>query len=229
MPSGSILPIDQGHDQGHDQDRQWQHLWCLSLFCLLGFPMAFCGSQFVQASEVQTPEVRTSEGPSGKVPSGVYSIRQKAHRAFQAGQYREAELLWRQVVNQSPKSAEAYYQLGLSLHLQEEVGSAIAAYRKAIALDPKYHTPYINLGLALIELNQFDEAIRALQKVLTFPDQPETPASTHALAHYNLAIIYKRQNKIQQAQQETQAALTLAPNFEAAQTLRQQLNVPQPE
>jgi tetratricopeptide (TPR) repeat protein len=154
---------------------------------------------------------------------------QKARLAFQAGRYAEAEELWRKVVEQQPNSAEAFYQLGFSLHLQEEVGAAIAAYQKAIALDPTYDTPYVNLGLAFIELNQFDEATQAFQRVLDFPDQAETPASTHALAHYNLAIIHKRQNDLEKAHQEVEAALAIAPDFEAAQTLLQQLENPQPE
>lgn len=155
--------------------------------------------------------------------------RQKARSAFQAGRYAEAEGLWRKVVEQQPNSAEAFYELGFSLHLQEEIGAAIASYQKAISLDPNYDTPYINLGLAFIELMQYDKAAQAFQKVLSFPDQPETPASTHALAHYNLAIIHKRQDNLEGARQHVQSALALAPDFENAQALLQQINTPQPE
>ncbi|MEO0374928.1 MAG: tetratricopeptide repeat protein [Cyanobacteria bacterium P01_A01_bin.17] len=164
-----------------------------------------------------------------QTPTALNQTIRKARSAFQAGRYAEAEGLWRKVVDQQPNSAEAFYELGFSLHLQEEIGAAIASYQKALSLDPNYDTPYINLGLAFIELMQYDKADQAFQKVLSFPDQPETPASTHALAHYNLAIIHKRQDNLESARQHAQSALTLAPEFQAAQALLQQIDNPEPE
>ncbi len=137
--------------------------------------------------------------------------------------------LWRTILDQQPHTAEAFYERGFRLHQQEDVEAAIASYEKAIALDPHYDTPYINLGLAFIELMQYDKATTAFEKALTFPDQPETPASTHALAHYNLAIIHNRQDDLETAKKHTRNALTLAPYFQAAQILLQQLEMPQPE
>jgi tetratricopeptide (TPR) repeat protein len=155
------------------------------------------------------------------------NLEQQARLAFKEGRYAEAEALWRKVVAEQPNSAEAFYQLGFSLHLQEEIGSAIAAYRQAIALNPNYDAPHMNLGLALIELQQLDEAIPSFERVLALPDQPETPASTHTLAHYNLAIIHKRQNRPDMALQAVDAALKITPDLAPAQELRLQLLDPQ--
>ncbi|MGB7413435.1 MAG: tetratricopeptide repeat protein [Thermosynechococcaceae cyanobacterium] len=164
---------------------------------------------------------------SQRSTSAVDATIKQARRAFKEGRYAEAEVLWRNVLKDQPNSAEAFYQLGFSLHLQEEIGSAIAAYRKAIALKPDYDAPHMNLGLALIELQQLDEAAKSFEQVLTLPDQPETPASTHALAHYNLAIIQKRQEQPEQALQNVDAALKITPDFSQAQELRLQLLNPQ--
>ncbi|MGF1601900.1 MAG: tetratricopeptide repeat protein [Thermosynechococcaceae cyanobacterium] len=168
-----------------------------------------------------------AQGSSQSSTSAVDATIEQAHRAFKEGRYAEAEVLWRKVLEEQPNSAEAFYQLGFSLHLQEEIGSAIAAYRKAISLKPDYDAPHMNLGLALIELQQLDEAAQSFERVLALPDQPETPASTHAMANYNLAIIHKRQEKAEKALQEVDAALKIAPDFSEAQELRLQLLDPQ--
>ncbi len=126
-------------------------------------------------------------------------------------------------MEQNPNSAEAFYQLGFSLHLQEDIDGAIASYRQAITLKPDYDAPHLNLGLALIELRQLDEAIQSFEQVLALPDRSEIPASTHTLAHYNLAIIHKRQDQLEQAQKDVDAALTITPDFPPAQELCLQL------
>lgn len=148
---------------------------------------------------------------------------QQAQTAQKQGHYPKAVSLWQQVVKQNPKSAEAYYNLGVCLHHEFQLLAAIAAYQNATRLNPKYDDAYINLGLALIEVNQYDAAIAALQKVLTLPDRPGSPASTHTLAHYNLAIIFRRQGKRSDALREVQQTLKLNPKFIPAQTLLRQM------
>ena len=148
---------------------------------------------------------------------------QQAKQELKAGQYNQAETHLHQIVQEQPQSAEAYFNLGLSLHLQLELDEAIKTYEKAIQLDPTYDQPYTNMGLALIEANQLDEASTVFKQILSLPDRPEQPASIHTLAHYNLAIILKRQDKLDAARQEIQAALAITPNFAQAQTLQQML------
>ena len=149
---------------------------------------------------------------------------QQAKQELKAGQYNQAETHLRQIVQDQPQSAEAYFNLGLSLHLQLELDDAINTYKQAIQLDPTYDRPYTNMGLALIEANQLDEASTVFKQVLSLPERPEQPASIHTLAHYNLAIILKRQGKLDTARQEVQAALAITPGFAQAQKLQQMLN-----
>lgn len=149
---------------------------------------------------------------------------EQAKQVLQAGQYDQAETQLRQIVNQQPDSAEAYFNLGLSLHLQMELEEAIQTYEQAIKLDPTYDQPYTNKGLALIEANQLDEASAVFQQVLALPERAESPASIHSLAHYNLAIILKRQGKLAAANKEVDAALAITPDFAQAQKLRQMMN-----
>lgn len=149
---------------------------------------------------------------------------QKAKQELKAGQYNQAETHLRQIVQDQPQSAEAYFNLGLSLHLQLKLDEAIKTYKQAIQLNPTYDRPYTNMGLALIEANQLEEASTIFKQVLSLPERPEQPASIHTLAHYNLAIIFKRQGKLDAAHQEVQSALTITPGFAQAQKLQQMLN-----
>jgi tetratricopeptide (TPR) repeat protein len=128
-----------------------------------------------------------------------------------------------QVIQKTPKSAEAYYNLGLSYHYAIDLEKAIVAYQEAIRLNPKYDSPYINLGLLRLQIGQADEAEQLFRKVLTLPDRYENPASSHTIAHYNLAVILSRKGQKQEALASVQQALAITPNFAPAQKLLTQL------
>ncbi len=120
-------------------------------------------------------------------------------------------------------AGKAAYQSGVEFHELADFDQAIAAYQRAIAVDPNFVDPYINLSLIYISMGQLDDAEALLQTVLSLPDHPEEPASIHALAHYNLGIIYSRQGDSTQALAQVNQALAIAPNFDQAQTFYQQL------
>ncbi len=121
------------------------------------------------------------------------------------------------------QSAEDFYELGVELHQAVQVDASVQAYQNAIRLNSILDSAYINLGLAFVQLDQLENAKDVFQQVLVLPDRSEQPASIHTLAHYNLAIILKRQGEIAEAIREVQNALTITPNFEWAQQLLQQL------
>ena len=81
----------------------------------------------------------------------------------------------------------------------------------------------MNLGVGLIEINELEKAAARFRQILALPDRVETPASNHTLAHYNLAIILKRQGNRKQSLAEVKAALAITPDFEQAQLLIKQL------
>jgi tetratricopeptide (TPR) repeat protein len=152
---------------------------------------------------------------------------QQAKQAETAKDYRKAEAIWQQISRQQP-TAEAYYHLGLSQHRQFKFLEAIATYQNSIRLDPKYSQAYINLGLAQLEIGQSGEATKTFQQAIALPDQPAEPATTQTIAHYNLAIIFNREGKPDQARQQVEQALALTPQFTQAQELLKQLKPIQP-
>lgn len=121
------------------------------------------------------------------------------------------------------EQAEQLFEQGVALHRDRRFEEAIQAYQEAIRIDPMYDSAYINMGLALIQLGQLNSAVPIFQQVLTLPDREEEPASNHTLAHYNLAIIFNRQGRTQEALSEVQQALDITPDFEQAQQLLEQI------
>lgn len=126
----------------------------------------------------------------------------------------------------SVHSAAAYYRLGVSLHQQRRIDEAVEAYQTAIHLNPALDSAYINLSLLFISIGQLQQAEALLQQVLQLPDRAEVPASIHAIAHYNLAIIHNRQGDAIAALEEVQETLAIAPDFSRAQQLWEQLSNP---
>lgn len=121
-------------------------------------------------------------------------------------------------------SAQSAYDAAVVFYQQEAFFQAIEAYQTAIALDPSFDAAYINLSLLYIGLGQLTEAETLLKQVLTLPDRAEFPASIHALADYNLGVIYFRQDNLPAAIEMLQKAVAIAPDFVQAKDFLQQLN-----
>jgi len=83
-----------------------------------------------------------------------------------AGQLAEAEALYREVLAQQPRHADARHMLGLLYYQTNRAESAVESIAEALAITPK-NADYLNhYGLALRALNQHDAAIRSLQQAV---------------------------------------------------------------
>lgn len=119
--------------------------------------------------------------------------------------------------------AKNSYREALEAHEAGDINVAIQGYQQAIEFDPDFDPPYINLGMILISVGQLDEAKPLLEQVLQLPDRDESPASIHALANYNLGIIYNRREDTHSALEKIKETLAIAPDFAQAQEFLQQL------
>ncbi len=86
----------------------------------------------------------------------------QGNAALQAGQYSQAETIWRQALQLNPKSAYAYNNLGNALRAQHKLDQAIIAFNQAIKLDPSFASPYNNRGLIYSDKKDYDHACQAL-------------------------------------------------------------------
>jgi tetratricopeptide (TPR) repeat protein len=100
-----------------------------------------------------------------------------------------AILQFRNAVKATPRSAEAYYQLGMAFLAANDIEPAIAALRKVLEIDPKHRDA--NLEMAKLRaithdkgiLHDAEEQLRAILK-----DAPNDPDALHTLALTELKL-----------------------------------------
>lgn len=189
---------------------------------LLGSYLSLVGQVAAGNAQSSSAELQMEAQQTVEVvpaPRSNLGLLSQAQTALREERYAEAELLWRELVGQWPNSAEMSYSLGMTLHRQFKIEEAAQAYVTAAVLNPNHREAHINLSLARIQLGQGEEALEPLAHVLSLPDRPSKPASIHAMAHYNRAIVFGREGRIDESLQAVEAALAIAPDFREAKEL----------
>lgn len=90
----------------------------------------------------------------------------QAVKLHDAGQWEQAETIYRNVIQQFPQTAEAYNLLGTLYHHKGKHRVAVELTKKAIKLSPKIALYYNSLGNALRESGEGREAEKAFRKAL---------------------------------------------------------------
>ncbi|HEV3448124.1 MAG TPA: tetratricopeptide repeat protein, partial [Gemmataceae bacterium] len=127
----------------------------------------------------------------------------------QAGNLRQAEEIYRRVLQTNPHNANAWHLLGLAAHHAGRNQEAIELIRQAIALDHAQAIFHSNLGLAYAALGKTPEAMASYTEALRL--QPE-----HANVHNNLGAMLYRQGRLAQAETSFREAVRLQPNYTGA-------------
>src|SRR5438874_13797596 len=96
----------------------------------------------------------------GQDPTFTLAVRQ-----HKAGQFAEAERLYRQILSTNPNHPDALHMLGVLAHQANQNSAAEDLIRQAIALRgvPAYHA---NLGKVLAAQGKLDDAIAAYRHSL---------------------------------------------------------------
>ena len=81
----------------------------------------------------------------------------------EAGEWAEAESLYKSLVKQKPSFAAAWANLGAILHKQDRVEEALPALRRALELEPQHLQARLNLANALEQASRLDEAEEQLR------------------------------------------------------------------
>jgi tetratricopeptide (TPR) repeat protein len=127
----------------------------------------------------------------------------------QAGRWREAEQLYRQVLAQYPQHAGAMLFLGVIAHQVGRIDVAVGLIRQAIALNPNNAEAHNNLGVALKDKGQLDDAIAAYRQAIALrPNYPE--------AYNNLGNALTDKGQLDEAIAAYRQAIALNPNLPEA-------------
>ena len=78
----------------------------------------------------------------------IISLFTEANTQYAEGNYAEAAALYEQIIDQSPNSAEVYYNLGNAYFKQGELAQSILAYERSLRLEPSNKDAKHNLLFA---------------------------------------------------------------------------------
>ena len=169
-------------------------------------------------------------------------IEQKLQEAIvfhQSGQLQRAEQIYQQVLQISPRNADALNLLGFLAYQVGRCEVAANLIAKAIEVDSKQYIFFINLGLVRQEQGELDKSIEAYHKAIeinpddsdvynnlgnTLQEQGELDKSIEAYhkaieinpndarIYYNLGAAQKKQGKLDNAIQTYQQAIEINPD-----------------
>jgi Tfp pilus assembly protein PilF len=138
----------------------------------------------------------------------------EARRYFQEGyeaqmqdRLDEAVACYRKSIEIHP-TAEAHTFLGWVYSFQGRHEEAIAECKIAIAVDPDFGNPYNDIGAYLIELGRPAEAIPWLERA-----KKAARYEPRYYPYFNLARIFIRQGRIQEAIVELRGAIAIEPRY----------------
>jgi tetratricopeptide (TPR) repeat protein len=133
-----------------------------------------------------------------------------AYAAQMKGELDAAIAAYRKSIECFP-TAEAHTFLGWTLSFKGDYAGAIRECQRAIEVDPDFGNPYNDIGSYLIALGRHQDAVPWLTRALT--------ARRYEPRHYphaNLARVYAKQWKVDDAIRELRLALAIEPDYRPA-------------
>lgn len=118
--------------------------------------------------------------------------------------------LWFDIVQKSPDSAMAHYNMGGEYYANGQSDLAIVEFQKAIEIAPNYADAHYNLGAIYQNKGLLKDAVAEYQEVIKL-----SPGS--ADVYYNLGVIYTQLNSFEEAVLAFQEALRIKPDYREAQ------------
>ncbi len=131
-------------------------------------------------------------------------------------EYKKAEELIREKINQDPSDADAYYLFGVSHYFQNQVGQAIENLRNALNHDPHHTDAAICLSVLFNDIGKYDEAKKVFEQANQSVahkriGDPLGIDRKFAVKHLELADLYFRYRRYDEAIEEYGRASELDP------------------
>jgi tetratricopeptide (TPR) repeat protein len=94
------------------------------------------------------------------------TLMREANRYIREENYRDAEILFRKLIDRDPRDAALYYKLGIVLAAQYQDADAEAAYRRAIELEDRYVLALSGLGELYSSQSRWEEALKVYEQAV---------------------------------------------------------------
>src|SRR5688572_20784452 len=137
-------------------------------------------------------------------PDPVQQALRQATQMHAQGRLREAEGLYRQVLQREPMNAEAMHHLGLIAHQVGQHGPGVELIQRSISVKPGVSYFYKNLGSVLTAIAKYAEAVEAFGKAVAL-----TP--NDATAHHSMGVAHEKMYEYERARGAYRRAIELDP------------------
>lgn len=125
------------------------------------------------------------------------------------GKRKEALVIFEKAIELNPRDVDLINNLGWTYSILGKHTEALEQYQKGLSMNPQSSLLHANLGTIYYKMGRFPESKRALERALDLRGD----ASDHAVAHYYLGLMAKRDNQVPQALHHFQEAVRLDPEY----------------
>lgn len=81
-------------------------------------------------------------------------------------EYDKARHIFKEIIDLTPKSYRAYYNLGITLFYMQKYEEALINFNKALKIKPNYKFCHYNIGLTYQDMNKYKKALKAYTRAL---------------------------------------------------------------
>ena len=142
---------------------------------------------------------------SSQQPKLAEELCRQGHSFSINGDDQKAIELFREAIEQDPKSVEAWSGLGSCQVGLNRPDAAIEAYKQAIKINPNDETPHFILGNFYAKLGRNQEAIESYKQVIRINHDFES-------AHFKLGLIYSKLGRIDDGKNAFETVIQLNPD-----------------
>jgi tetratricopeptide (TPR) repeat protein len=168
--------------------------------CLLGLPV-------LAAEPAASPAPPAAPGSaSSELPPELQALAQEGQKQSAAGQFPQAEKIFREILAKAPGHVPTIVSLGVVLFRSQKLKLAEEQFQKAIALSPDDAFSHTTLGIIHYTQGKYDDAVSDLKKAIDLNPK-------NATAHNYLGITASQRGWMDVARKELDLATNLDPDY----------------
>lgn len=148
-------------------------------------------------------------------PDYFVALDRLAIEYLRKGHFEAAYVLYTHAVRVNPRSISSGLGLGMAEYRMNRLDKSIEAFNEVLKLDKENANAYYWKGVVLHASRKFGDALAALQRA------DKLGEGKVADVHFQLARVYKDQNKFRESAESLEAFLRLKPDAENAPEIRE--------